>query len=80
MGTGAGTWRRDKRSCPGAEVQDPGTCANIDAPPIAQCRKAEYMEEQTRPLIVLQTTLGDITLELDRVGAPVTTDNFLVCT
>jgi peptidyl-prolyl cis-trans isomerase B (cyclophilin B) len=35
------------------------------------------MEEQNRPLVVLQTTLGDITLELDRVGAPVTTDNFL---
>ena len=35
------------------------------------------MEEQTNPRVVLRTTLGDITLELDRAKAPVTTENFL---
>jgi cyclophilin family peptidyl-prolyl cis-trans isomerase len=60
-----------------AGVQDESTCANIDAPTTAYTRKAEYMEEQASPRVVLQTTLGDITLELDKVGAPVTTDNFV---
>ena len=35
------------------------------------------MEEQASPRVVLKTTLGDITLELDRAKAPVTTENFL---
>jgi cyclophilin family peptidyl-prolyl cis-trans isomerase len=35
------------------------------------------MQEQGSPRVVLQTTLGSITLELDPVGAPVTTENFL---
>lgn len=35
------------------------------------------MEEQTSPRVVLQTTLGDITIELDKAKAPVTTENFL---
>jgi peptidyl-prolyl cis-trans isomerase B (cyclophilin B) len=35
------------------------------------------MEEQASPRVVLRTTLGDITLELDRAKAPVTTENFL---
>jgi cyclophilin family peptidyl-prolyl cis-trans isomerase len=35
------------------------------------------MEEQASPRVVLATSLGDITLELDRAKAPVTTENFL---
>jgi peptidyl-prolyl cis-trans isomerase B (cyclophilin B) len=35
------------------------------------------MEEQASPRVVLRTSLGDITLELDRVKAPATTENFL---
>ena len=35
------------------------------------------MEEQANPRVVLRTSLGDITLELDRAKAPVTTENFL---
>ena len=35
------------------------------------------MEEQTNPRVVLSTSLGDFTLELDPVKAPVTTENFL---
>jgi cyclophilin family peptidyl-prolyl cis-trans isomerase len=35
------------------------------------------MEEQRSPQVVLRTSLGDITLELDRAKAPVTTENFL---
>jgi peptidyl-prolyl cis-trans isomerase B (cyclophilin B) len=35
------------------------------------------MEEQASPRVVLQTTLGDITIELDKAKAPVTTENFL---
>jgi peptidyl-prolyl cis-trans isomerase B (cyclophilin B) len=35
------------------------------------------MEEQASPRVVLETSLGDITLELDRAKAPVTTENFL---
>ena len=35
------------------------------------------MEEQASPQVVLRTSLGDITLELDGAKAPVTTENFL---
>jgi peptidyl-prolyl cis-trans isomerase B (cyclophilin B) len=35
------------------------------------------MEEQTSPRVVLRTSLGDITLELDRAKAPATAENFL---
>jgi len=35
------------------------------------------MEEQANPRVVLKTSLGDITLELDGAKAPVTTENFL---
>ena len=35
------------------------------------------MEEQTNPRVVLQTTLGKITIELDAAKAPVSTENFL---
>jgi cyclophilin family peptidyl-prolyl cis-trans isomerase len=35
------------------------------------------MEEQASPRVVLRTSLGDITLELDPVSAPITTENFL---
>jgi peptidyl-prolyl cis-trans isomerase B (cyclophilin B) len=35
------------------------------------------MEEQANPQVVLRTTLGAITLELDRAKAPVSTENFL---
>lgn len=35
------------------------------------------MEEQASPQVVLRTSLGDLTLELDRAKAPVTTENFL---
>jgi peptidyl-prolyl cis-trans isomerase B (cyclophilin B) len=35
------------------------------------------MEEQASPRVVLETSLGDITLELDRAKAPMTTENFL---
>ena len=35
------------------------------------------MEEQASPRVVLRTSLGDITLELDSVKAPVATENFL---
>jgi peptidyl-prolyl cis-trans isomerase B (cyclophilin B) len=43
----------------------------------ASTRKAEHMEEQASPRVVLRTTLGDVILELDRTAAPVTTENFL---
>lgn len=35
------------------------------------------MEEQTNPRVLLSTSMGDITLELEAVKAPVTSDNFL---
>ncbi len=35
------------------------------------------MEEQTNPRVVLETTLGKITIELDKAKAPVTVENFL---
>jgi peptidyl-prolyl cis-trans isomerase B (cyclophilin B) len=35
------------------------------------------MEEQTNPRVVLQTTLGKITIELDAAKAPLSTENFL---
>jgi peptidyl-prolyl cis-trans isomerase B (cyclophilin B) len=35
------------------------------------------MTEQTNPRVLLSTTHGDITLELDPVKAPATTENFL---
>jgi peptidyl-prolyl cis-trans isomerase B (cyclophilin B) len=35
------------------------------------------MEERGNPRVVLKTVLGDITLELDKTKAPVTTENFL---
>ncbi|GAC1333654.1 MAG: peptidylprolyl isomerase A [Isosphaeraceae bacterium] len=37
---------------------------------------AEVVEDG-KPLVVLDTTLGSITLELDRAKAPITVDNFL---
>jgi peptidyl-prolyl cis-trans isomerase B (cyclophilin B) len=36
------------------------------------------MEEQASPRVVLTTTLGDITLELDKDKAPISTENFLM--
>jgi peptidyl-prolyl cis-trans isomerase B (cyclophilin B) len=35
------------------------------------------MEEQANPQVVLRTSFGDITLELDGAKAPLTTENFL---
>jgi len=35
------------------------------------------MEEQTNPQVVLETTLGKITIELDKAKAPVTVENFV---
>ena len=35
------------------------------------------MDEQASPRVVLQTTLGNITIELDGAKAPVSTENFL---
>lgn len=35
------------------------------------------MEEQTSPRVLLSTSIGDITLELEQVKAPVTSENFL---
>jgi peptidyl-prolyl cis-trans isomerase B (cyclophilin B) len=35
------------------------------------------MEEQASPRVVLQTTLGKITIELDAAKAPLSTENFL---
>jgi cyclophilin family peptidyl-prolyl cis-trans isomerase len=35
------------------------------------------VEEQTNPRVVITTSHGDITLELDAVKAPVTSENFL---
>ena len=35
------------------------------------------MEEQTNPRVLLSTSHGDITLELDAVKAPITSENFL---
>jgi peptidyl-prolyl cis-trans isomerase B (cyclophilin B) len=35
------------------------------------------MAEQTSPRVLLSTSLGDITLELDQTNAPTTTENFL---
>ncbi len=35
------------------------------------------MEEQVNPRVILGTSLGDITVELDTVKAPVTSENFL---
>lgn len=35
------------------------------------------MQEQTSPRVLIQTSLGDITLELDAVNAPTTAGNFL---
>jgi peptidyl-prolyl cis-trans isomerase B (cyclophilin B) len=35
------------------------------------------MEEQASPRVVLKTTLGDVTLELDKEKAPLSTENFL---
>jgi peptidyl-prolyl cis-trans isomerase B (cyclophilin B) len=35
------------------------------------------MEEQTNPRVLLSTSHGDITLELDTVKAPITSENFL---
>ena len=35
------------------------------------------MEEKTNPRVVLQTTLGDFTVELERTKAPATVKNFL---
>ena len=35
------------------------------------------MAEQKNPRVQISTSLGDITLELDRMKAPVTTENFL---
>jgi peptidyl-prolyl cis-trans isomerase B (cyclophilin B) len=40
-------------------------------------RKREAMTEQTSPRILLSTSSGDITLELDAVKAPTTAENFL---
>jgi peptidyl-prolyl cis-trans isomerase B (cyclophilin B) len=40
-------------------------------------KKGTSMEEQTNPRVLLSTSHGDITLELDTVKAPITSENFL---
>jgi cyclophilin family peptidyl-prolyl cis-trans isomerase len=40
-------------------------------------RRTDYMEANANPRVLLSTSAGDITLELDAAKAPATTDNFL---
>jgi len=40
-------------------------------------KKEDHMTDQTNPRVLLSTSLGDITLELDGVKAPISTKNFL---
>lgn len=35
------------------------------------------MEQKANPRVVLSTSMGDITLELEAAAAPVTSENFL---
>ena len=48
-----------------------GLCA------LSMATDAGAADADDRPVVVLDTTAGPITLELDRVRAPITVDNFL---
>jgi cyclophilin family peptidyl-prolyl cis-trans isomerase len=62
-------------------------CGNSEAPPAAslsadrqldgQSSAPSDLDVQTSPSVVIATSLGKITVELDRVRAPLTVDNFL---
>lgn len=52
-----------------------GWCPARRLPP--RDRKVNDMTEQTNPRVLLSTSHGDITLELDAAKAPTTTENFL---
>lgn len=41
------------------------------------CNKSKKLSEEVKPMVKIETSLGDVTVELDPEKAPITTENFL---
>lgn len=41
------------------------------------CNKSKKLSEEVKPMVKIETSLGDITVELNPEKAPITTENFL---
>lgn len=51
--------------------------ATIEGARAAMATSTPEAIDPTRPVVVMRTSLGDVTIELDRARAPATVDNFL---